>query len=298
MVLPEGTTCHDISTTGTRAFDYIKDNAVRSWPFISIFAQSRRYPTANGSPYVITGVDKTSAYANLAFPNRPPSVEIFATYQNEVLDPMERMSTAAREATADETLSPTPTIYVFSCEAYELRSAEPNGLKMSIKGAEAHLYTEIFVDRPPSRLRLPFLITVIQFDKDEQALSLNDKSFFSVVGIPFLICTRITYSRLRSSIHWILLLFCMVNESMPLSKLSLEICRSINTMQLRLWSTIPFGLFYLKRCLTEVQRDALMFTCSKSCSSDYFCSMFNDVFDLYKVVNSQGELVPLFHSYT
>ena len=65
-----------------------------------------------------------------------------------------------------------------------MHSAELNGPKMSMKGPKHTFYTEIFVDRP--RLRLPFLKIVIQFGKDEQALSLNDNSFFNVVGIPFL----------------------------------------------------------------------------------------------------------------
>ena len=87
MVLPEGATRHDLSTRRRRrVFDYIKDNAISCARHIS---QSRRYPTANGSPYFITGVDKTSACANLAFPiRRPPSVDMSASYQNGLLHPM------------------------------------------------------------------------------------------------------------------------------------------------------------------------------------------------------------------
>ena len=44
---------------------------------------------------------------------------------------------------------------------------------------------------------------------------------------------------------------------------------------------------------TGVQRDTLTFTCSRGCSFDDICSMFDDVFDLYEVTNSQGELLPL-----
>jgi hypothetical protein len=91
MVLPEGATRHDISTTSTRVFEYVKNNAVSWAPH---FAQSLRPSTANGSPYVITGVDKTSKCAKLSFPNRPPFVEVSASYQNGLLHPMERMSTA------------------------------------------------------------------------------------------------------------------------------------------------------------------------------------------------------------
>jgi len=105
MVLPGGATRHDLSTTSTRVFEYVKNNAV-SWTLH--FAQSLRYSRVNGSPYVVTGVDKTSACANLAFPNRPSSVKMSATYQNGVLRPMERMS-IAREATANEKLSPVPS---------------------------------------------------------------------------------------------------------------------------------------------------------------------------------------------
>ncbi|KIM44628.1 hypothetical protein M413DRAFT_25085 [Hebeloma cylindrosporum] len=97
MILPEGATRHDISPTNTRAFDYIQENAV-SWAHH--FAQNRRYAGANGSPYLVTGVDKTSVCANLAFPIRPPAVNMAATYQDELLHPMESMS-IAREATAD-----------------------------------------------------------------------------------------------------------------------------------------------------------------------------------------------------
>ena len=104
MILPEGATRHDISMTTTRVFDYVKSNAV-SWT--RHFAQSLRYSTANGSPYAITGVVKATACANLAFPNRPLSVEMFASYQNGMLRPMERMS-VARGATANENLSPIP----------------------------------------------------------------------------------------------------------------------------------------------------------------------------------------------
>jgi len=56
MVLPEGATRHDFWTTTTRVFDYIKDNAV-NWA--RHIAQSRCHPIANGSPFVITGVEKT-----------------------------------------------------------------------------------------------------------------------------------------------------------------------------------------------------------------------------------------------
>jgi hypothetical protein len=197
MVLPEGATRHDLSTTNIRVFDYVKDNAV-SW---TRHFQSRRYPGANGSLYVITGVDKTSACANLAFPVRPPWVEMSATYQNGMLRSMERMSTA-REAAADETLSPIPNNLCAFMRGIRIGLGRTEWLENVDGRTEADtFYTEIFFDTP--RLRLPFLKTVIQFGKDEQALSLNDKSFFNVVDILFLICIRFISLRVRSSMHFI-----------------------------------------------------------------------------------------------
>jgi len=196
MVLPEGATRHDLSTTNVRVFDYVKDNAV-SW---TRHFQSRRYPGANGSLYVITGVDKTSACANLAFPVRPPWVEMSATYQNGMLRSMERMSTA-REATADETLSPIPNNLCAFMRGIRIGLGRTEWIENVDGRAEADtFYTEIFFDTP--RLRLPFLKTVIQFGKDEQALSLHDKSFFNVVDTPFLICARFISSRVRPSMHF------------------------------------------------------------------------------------------------
>ena len=69
MVLPEGATRHDLSTTTTtRVFDYIKDSAI-SWA--RHIAQSSLYHTANGSPYFITGVDKTSGNCRRKFITHP-----------------------------------------------------------------------------------------------------------------------------------------------------------------------------------------------------------------------------------
>ena len=44
---------------------------------------------------------------------------------------------------------------------------------------------------------------------------------------------------------------------------------------------------------TEARQDALTFICSRGCSFDDYCSMFDDVFVLYEVVKGQGELHPL-----
>ena len=181
MVLPEGATRHDISTTSTRVFEYVKNNAI-SWT--RHFAQSPRYSTANGSPYVITGVDKTSACANLAFPNRPPSVEMSARYQNGMFRPLERMS-IARGATANETLSPIPNNLCAFMRGIRIGLGRTEWIENVDERIEARtLYTEIFVDTP--RLRLPLLKTIIRFGKDEQVLSPNDKSFFIVVDLPFI----------------------------------------------------------------------------------------------------------------
>ena len=203
MVLPEGATRHDLSTTTTRVFDYVKDNAV-GWA--RHLAQSPRYPTANGSLYVITGVDKTSACANLAFPIRPPSVDMSASYQNGLLRPMERMSTA-REATADENLSPIPNNLCVFMRGIRIGLGRTEWVENVDGRTEADtFYTEIFVDTP--RLRLPFLKTIVHCGKDEQALSLNDKSFFNVVDLPFLIRAIFCSSRVCSSMdstHLILL---------------------------------------------------------------------------------------------
>ena len=184
-------------------FDYVKDNAV-SWA--RHVAQSRRYPTANGSPYVVTGVDKTSVCANLAFPIRPPSVEMSAAYQNGMLRPMERMSTA-RVVTADQNLSPIPKNLCAFMRGIRIGLGRTEWVENVDERGEADtFYTEIFVDIP--RLRLPFLKTIVHCGKDEQALSLNDKSFFNVVDLPFLIRAIFCSSRVCSSMdstHLILL---------------------------------------------------------------------------------------------
>jgi hypothetical protein len=139
---------------------------------------------------------------------------------------------------------------VLSCEAYGLDSAELDGLKMSMREP-----------RDTPRLRLPFLKTIIRFGKDEQALSLNDKSFFVVVDLPFPICARLIFlTRLfqhafhPSDIAAQILMLCLVNNFMPPSTLTIEICCRINTMQPQLWSTMVFGLFSLRQYLTEKPR--------------------------------------------
>ena len=50
------------------------------------------------------------------------------------------------------------------------------------------------------------------------------------------------------------IMLCMVSEFMPLGELSVEICRRIQKMQPRLWSTMVFGLFSLRPYLTEKPR--------------------------------------------
>ena len=74
------------------------------------------------------------------------------------------------------------------------------------RGEADTFYTEIFVDIP--RLRLPFLKAIVHCGKDEQALSLNDKSFFNVIDLPSLIraifCSLLLCSSMHST-HLILL---------------------------------------------------------------------------------------------
>ena len=173
-------------------FDYVKDNAV-NW---TRHFQSHRYPGANGSPYIVTGVDKTSVCANLAFPIRPPWVEMSARYQNGTLRPMERMSTA-RGATADKAVPNNLCVFM---RGIRIGLGRTKWIENVDERGEADTYyTEIFFDTP--RLRLPFLKTIVQFGKDEQAVSLNDKSFFNAVDLPFLIWAIFCSSRICSSMH-------------------------------------------------------------------------------------------------
>ena len=93
------------------------------------------------------------------------------------------------------------------------------------------VYTEIFVDTP--RLRMPFLKTIIQFGRDEQVLSLNDKSFFVVVDLPFTTCARFIFlTRLfqhafhPSDIAAQIMLF-LVNNFMPPSPLLNAVNRTL-----------------------------------------------------------------------
>ena len=138
--------------------------------------------------------------------------------------PIERMS-IARGATTGEIYHLSPIIYVLSCEAYGLDSAELNGLKMWMRKLRRTFYTEVVVDTP--RFRLPFLQTIIRFGKDEQMLSLNDRSFFVVVDLPFPICARFVSSRVCSSAFHpsdiaAQIMFCMVNDFIPLSELGVK----------------------------------------------------------------------------
>jgi len=54
----------------------------------------------------------------------------------------------------------------------------------------------------PDSLDPPFLKTIVQFGiEDEQAVSLNDKSFFNAVDLPFLIWAIFCSSHICSSMH-------------------------------------------------------------------------------------------------
>jgi len=120
-------------------------------------------------------------------------------------------------------------------------------------------------------------------------LSLNDKSFFNVVDLPF------HPSDIAAQI-----MLCLVSEFIPLSEHSVKICAlsqvpndAIATLvDDSIWSIFSQAVSDRQ---TEVQRDALTFICSRGCSFDDFCSMFDDVFVLYEVVKGQGELHPLLH---
>jgi hypothetical protein len=93
-------------------------------------------------------------------------------------------------------------------------------------------------------------------------------------------------------------MFCLVNEFIPLSELSVENCdlsQDPNDATAALVDDSVWSIFSqaVSDRQAEVQRDALTFICSKGCSFDDFCSMFDDVFVLYEVIKSRGELYPL-----
>ncbi|KIM44675.1 hypothetical protein M413DRAFT_359368 [Hebeloma cylindrosporum] len=183
-----------------------------------------------------------------------------ATYQNRTLRAMERMS-AARRTLVDKTLSPIPNYLCVFLRGIRIGLGRTEWIQNVEGRAEANtFYTEIYFDTP--RLRLPFLKT-IHFGKDEQSVSLNDKSFFNVHGFhPSDIAAQI--------------MLCLDQYDATLALVDDAV-----------WSIFSQQLSKEKR---EVQRDALTFTCTRGCSFDDLCSIFEDVFNLYEVVNDQGVL--------
>jgi len=187
VVLPAGAIRHDISATTTRVVDYVKNNAV-NWA--RYFAQTRGRRTANGSPYVITGVDKTSVCSMLTFPFRPPTSRMSARFQDGLLQPMELMTNTNNQG-ADHSLSPVPNSQCIFMRGIRIGLGRTEWLENVDERAEADTpYTEFFFDAP----RLPFL-KISVWGKDEQTPYLNDKSFFSMV-FHFFAAPAFLYSRL------------------------------------------------------------------------------------------------------
>ena len=176
VVLPAGAIRHDISATTTRVVEYVEDNAV-SWA--RYFAQTHGRTTANGSPYVVTGVDKTSVCSMLTFPFRPPT-SMSARFQDGLLQPMDLMTNTDNQG-ADHSLSPVPNSQCIFMRGIRIGLGRTEWLENVDERAEADTpYTEFFFNAP----RLPFFKISI-WGKDEQTLYLNDKSFFSMVFLLF-----------------------------------------------------------------------------------------------------------------
>ncbi|KIM46808.1 hypothetical protein M413DRAFT_440380 [Hebeloma cylindrosporum] len=253
MVLPKGATRHDISST--RVVQYVKNNAV-SW---ARDLASRDIGTPNGSLYIVRGVDKTSVCENLAFPSRPPSVKMSATFQNGDLRPMERMS-VARGANAENTLTPIPNNLCVFMRGIRVGLGRSEWVASADERIEAHTgYTEMFTDT--FRIRLPFLKTGF-WRIDEQAISMGDKPLFvreafhpSDIAAQIMLC---------------------LDPNDPTAALVYDSIWSIS-------HAVPDRN-------PEVQQDPLTLICSRGCSFDDVCSMFDDVFSSYEVMKSRGVL--------
>ena len=92
-------------------------------------------------------------------------------------------------------------------------------------------------------------------------------------------------------------MLCLVSEFLPLSKHSVNVLQDQHDATAALVDDAIWSIFSeaASDTKTEVQQDALTFTCSRGCSFDDFCSMFDDVFGMYEVDHSQGELRALLH---
>ncbi|KIM44597.1 hypothetical protein M413DRAFT_357331 [Hebeloma cylindrosporum] len=91
------------------------------------FGQKRRDTTANGSTYVVTGVDKTSACSMLTFPNRPPTRKMSASSKPGCFNGWNGCQAPAQTTVYHLYL----IVNAFLFEAYALGLVERNGLKTS-----------------------------------------------------------------------------------------------------------------------------------------------------------------------
>jgi len=92
-------------------------------------------------------------------------------------------------------------------------------------------------------------------------------------------------------------MLCLVSEFLRLSKHSVNVLQDQHDATAALVDDAIWSIFSqaVSDTKTEVQQDPLTFTCSRGCSFDDFCTMFDDVFGMYQVNHSQGELRPLLH---
>jgi len=96
------------------------------------------------------------------------------------------------------------------------------------------------------------------------------------------------------------IMLCLVSGFIPLSELSVKICALLQDPNDAIATLVDDSIWSIfSQAVSgrqiEVQQDALTFICSRGCSFDDFCSMFDDLFVLYEVVKGQGELHPLRH---
>ena len=96
-------------------------------------------------------------------------------------------------------------------------------------------------------------------------------------------------------------MLCLVSEFTPLSGRGVKFCdpsQDQNDATAALVDDSIWSIFSqaMPDGKAEVQRDALTFTCSRGCSLDDFCLMFDEVFVLFQVIKSRGALRRLFNS--
>jgi len=180
LILPEGATRQNISTTSTtRVLDYVAHNAVK---WASFFANEHGYSAANGATYVVTGVDKTSTCSMLTFPHHLPTIEMSADYQGGELLALEDMSAAYDEGKREVSTPVFDNLCVFM-----------RGIRIGLGRAEwienvderperATPYTEVFIAKP----RRPLLKSIFRL----HAQSLQRKPVFSTVNFSLFIFTN------------------------------------------------------------------------------------------------------------